>query len=223
MTRDPLREAAQALYQGGKSEDECAELTRARVLRAVRTRSRRRRKLGALFLPLAAVLAVSSAWAGASGRLPEFVRQVKQVGATPPALERAPVLVDRKVVAHATPVVIKKVETPPAPVAEAEQQKKQPEKSVPPADDPALALYRSAHAAHFSAHDPARALAAWDAYLAAAPRGRFSLEARYNRALCLVRLGRSSEALAALEPFAQGAFGGYRQSEASALVDALSR
>ncbi len=87
--------------------------------------------------------------------------------------------------------------------------------------DPTLALYRVAHTAHFVDHDPARALAAWDAYLAAAPNGTFAPEARYNRALSLVRLGRNSDAKTALEPFANGVYGSYRQSEARALLEQL--
>lgn len=82
-------------------------------------------------------------------------------------------------------------------------------------------LYAAAHRAHFADRSWAVALAAWDRYLASAPRGRFAVEARYNRALCLARLGRAGEARSALEPFARGAFGGYRREEARALVDAL--
>jgi hypothetical protein len=78
-----------------------------------------------------------------------------------------------------------------------------------------------AHTAHFVDHDPARALLAWDAYLAAAPNGAFAPEAHYNRALSLVRLGRNSEARSALEPFANGSYGGYRQAEASALLERI--
>jgi hypothetical protein len=87
--------------------------------------------------------------------------------------------------------------------------------------DRALTLYRAAHTAHFVDHDPARALVGWDAYLAAAPLGPFAPEARYNRALSLVRLGRLAEARAALEPFANGTLGGYRQDEANALLERL--
>jgi len=53
--------------------------------------------------------------------------------------------------------------------------------------------------------------------LGAAPRGRFANEARYNRAICLVRLGRHAEAQRDLEPFASGAMG-YRQNEARQLL-----
>lgn len=94
-------------------------------------------------------------------------------------------------------------------------------------DDPAaaqdVALYAAAHRAHFVDHDWAAALHAWDAYLAAEPGGRFVLEARYNRAIALVRLGRTAEARRALEPFARGPSGGYRAQEARDILDALDR
>jgi hypothetical protein len=100
--------------------------------------------------------------------------------------------------------------------------------SAPPAQEPeaprgpdSLALYRTAHRLHFATRDAAGALAAWDAYLAADPGGAFALEARYNRALCLVRLRRFAEARRALIPFADGTLGGYRRSEARALLDTM--
>jgi hypothetical protein len=84
-------------------------------------------------------------------------------------------------------------------------------------------LFKVAHHTHFGARDPAAALAAWDRYLAAAPAGRYALEAAYDRALCLVRLGRRDDAIAALGPFADGAPGNYRRREARQLIDALRR
>jgi hypothetical protein len=86
---------------------------------------------------------------------------------------------------------------------------------------PAGALYRAAHHAHFVSHDAGAALRGWDAYLAAAPHGRFELEARYNRALCLLRLGKTAEARDALAPFAEGRYGDYRRKEAGALLERL--
>ncbi len=82
--------------------------------------------------------------------------------------------------------------------------------------------FEAAHRAHFGGGEPVAALRAWDAYLGAYPRGRYELEARYNRALCLIRLGRHAAARDALRAFADGAHGGYRRAEARALVDALS-
>jgi hypothetical protein len=81
-------------------------------------------------------------------------------------------------------------------------------------------LFRRAQQLH-SAHDPG-ALAAWDRYLVAADGGVLIPEARYNRALCLVRLGRVQEAKLALTPFARGDYAGYRRAEAQALLKALA-
>ncbi|HVJ14494.1 MAG TPA: hypothetical protein VM686_03595, partial [Polyangiaceae bacterium] len=89
------------------------------------------------------------------------------------------------------------------------------------AEERELGLYRAAHRAHFVDKDWGAALSGWSEYLSKVPSGRFTLEARYNRALCLVQLGRKSEARSALEPFARGAFGAYRQREASELLLAL--
>lgn len=83
-----------------------------------------------------------------------------------------------------------------------------------------LALFRRAQRLHL-ARDSA-ALGAWDDYLRVAEHGALVPEARYNRALCLVRAGQKAEARAALEPFARGGYGEYRRREAQALLDALS-
>ncbi len=98
---------------------------------------------------------------------------------------------------------------------------------APAAPDPErarrLADYRAAHEAHFRDRDPTRALGLWDAFLSSWPNAELAPEARYNRALTLVRLGRHAEASEALRPFAEGAHGGYRQEEARRLIEALSR
>jgi hypothetical protein len=92
-----------------------------------------------------------------------------------------------------------------------------------PVVDPAeRSAYREAHALHFDVRDASGALGAWDRYLATYPDGRFAIEARYNRALCLVRLDRRDEARLALAPFASGRHGEYRQREATALIEALA-
>ena len=97
----------------------------------------------------------------------------------------------------------------------------EPAKPAAPTGPDSHAIYRQAHQAHFSQRDYSAALAGWERYLKAAPRGRFAAEAAYNRAICLVRLGRTAQARQALEPFAKGSYGGYRQSEAQQLLDAL--
>ncbi len=86
-----------------------------------------------------------------------------------------------------------------------------------------LTLYKDAYRLHFVEQRYAEALAAWDEYLRAAPAGRLVVEARYNRAIALVRLGRRSDAEAALAPFARGEVsGGYRASEARNLLEVLN-
>jgi hypothetical protein len=99
-----------------------------------------------------------------------------------------------------------------------------PAQAAVPAPAPApesaeLALFRRAQALHV-ARDP-QALQAWDAYLRVAGNGVLAPEARYNRALCLIRAGRNAEARAALLPFANGELGAYRQGEARALLSEL--
>ena len=82
--------------------------------------------------------------------------------------------------------------------------------------------YERAHRDHFFRDAPVAALGAWDAYLAAYPHGTFAPEARYNRALCLVKLERFAAAAQALRPFARGGDGGYRRHESCLLLRWLS-
>ena len=84
-----------------------------------------------------------------------------------------------------------------------------------------LAMYRIAHEAHFRGTDPSAALAAWDAYLAKYPDGQLAPEARYDRALVLIKLKRFAEAKQALAPFATATPGSYRQRDAAKLLEAL--
>jgi TolA-binding protein len=82
-------------------------------------------------------------------------------------------------------------------------------------------VYTRAHRLHFDGADPAAALAAWDDYLLRFPDGRFAPDARYNRAIDLVRLRRYVEARAALQPFADGSFGGYHRDAARELLRSI--
>ncbi|WP_394833754.1 hypothetical protein LVJ94_45340 [Pendulispora rubella] len=126
-----------------------------------------------------------------------------------PALDPAPVPIAGTSVRE---TLATKPDASPAPVVAAP-----PAAPLDPTDD----LYLRAHQMHFGKADPASTLASWDAYLHAAPNGRFAPEARFNRALVLVKLNRRNEAAAALAPFADGTYGGYRRNEARALLDVL--
>lgn len=135
------------------------------------------------------------------------------VAAPPPVVAHAPTSMPTPPPSAKARPVIEPPAVEPARVAE----------PAPSAPDPHAALFAEAHRLHFIDHDPAGALAAWDRYLAEAPSGRFSPEARYNRALALVRLGRTNEAKAELAAFATGTYGNYRRDDAKKLLDALSR
>jgi len=242
MSKDLLAEATRALRETTPVSEFEARATRARVMTGLhQTRVRRRTRL-AFLLPIAASFVAVSAWGAASGRArvvlvelqhwvgdtvnaptksaPTNAKASRQLTAPPPtaASAKEPALLvpePRPEPVLQPPASVASAATPLRALASASAASRAEQ------DDPALALYRAAHSAHFVAHDPARALAAWDAYLRAAPRGQFAPEARYNRALSLVRLGRNQEARSALEPFANGAYGGYRKSEASALLERL--
>jgi hypothetical protein len=83
------------------------------------------------------------------------------------------------------------------------------------------ALYSTAHRLQFTGA-PAEALDAWDRYLRTSPQGGQALEARYYRALSLVRLGRTEQAKAALLPFARGDYGTFRKQDAARWLERLS-
>jgi TolA-binding protein len=245
MSDDLLLEATRALRESAETDGAGAAFTRARIMATLHQERRRRMTRRALFWPLAAILVGSTAWAGATGKLGQVARVVVHAAGwsaprTAPEVERAPLAqAPRAPVASEAPAAAPSTEPSPepeatvapvpetvAPVARRAAPSVAPAvSSAAPVTNPSGSeeqiLYRTAHRAHFEEHDWATALRAWDAYLAAAPQGRLAPEALYNRALCLLRLGRTSEARRALEPFAGGKFGGYRQKEASALIAAM--
>ncbi|MEI9941732.1 MAG: hypothetical protein WDO69_31350 [Pseudomonadota bacterium] len=238
MSKDLLAEATRALRATEPVSEFEARATRTRVLTGLhQTRIRRRTRL-ALLLPIAASFMAVSAWGAPSGQarhvLDELERLVGITVTTPSRAKAtsgrlaAPPLVSSPGSEQAALAPSREAE--PAPAAPTTARAASSSRAAPSASsspdraeraDPTLALYRRAHAAHFVDHDPARALAGWDRYLSAAPNGEFAPEARYNRALSLVRLGRSGEARRALEPFANGVYGNYRKAEASALLEQL--
>jgi TolA-binding protein len=125
-------------------------------------------------------------------------------------------------VAHTVSLASRGRTTPgPSKVAPPAEMPAAPPAVTPVARDPAAEddrLYQLAHEAHFARKDYAAALVAWNRYVMLGPRARFFLEARYNRAIALVRLDRKAEAVEALRPFAAAPVGSYRRSEARDLL-----
>ncbi len=251
MSNDALNRAASALRDSYDGASAGAEVTRARVLARAALRRKRRRSVVLVLVPLAAAFVMSSAWAAVTGRVPDLAALLRRalpaatrpVVAGPPGPSRD---AKKEVAAPVASTLVAPVASAPqiTPVASVEAAPRDP---VAPGESPVSArralssreasrprqaaadaatdveesLYADAHRAHFVTRDPVAALRGWDAYLRTYPDGRFALEARYNRALTLVRLGQVAEARAALAPFADGSTGGYRQREARALLDAL--
>jgi TolA-binding protein len=237
MSDDLLKAATQALRDEAAGGEGDGRLTRARVMASLHQGKVKRRRRLAFVLPIAACLAAGTAWGAATGRLPAVFHAIGQLVSYrgQPAQDskaktapRAPLTTPSSPL-PALPVEVAPEAPTPVPIAVAPSVKSAPAPSssaAPLASSSAAFqdtdgdLYRLAHEAHFAHHDYARALQGWDAYLRAAPGGRLATEARYNRAICLLRLGRDAEARKALEPFASG-FMGYRQNEARELLKEL--
>lgn len=83
-------------------------------------------------------------------------------------------------------------------------------------------LFSRAHRTHFDGGTSSQALRHWDDYLAAYPHGRFVPEARFNRALTLIRLGQLTQARGVLERFARGDFGAARRTQAAELLELIA-
>jgi tetratricopeptide (TPR) repeat protein len=100
-----------------------------------------------------------------------------------------------------------------------------PRRPAPPretAAESATSAYAAAHRAHFVDRDWSKALALWTRYLRLAPDDQLAPEAHFNRAICLLHLGRRNDAVVELQPFAGGRWGSYRQNEARQLLDVLA-
>jgi hypothetical protein len=246
MRLDEAVDALRAL--GDDRDDAAASATRLRIRDSL-ARGHALRRHAAMFSVLAVLLVASGAWALTSGRVARWISPpAAQAPAVPPDMS-AP-LVTRPA-PHVMVSVPDVSETRPAPhvTVSAADVVAAPEvgpsvsrvASAPHAAEPratahdgaaadanaaeAEALYRAAHELHFHGDDVAAALAAWDAYLAVSPHGAFAIEARYNRALCLVKLGRLAEARDGLAPFAAGdvAPAGYRRDEAARLIERIDQ
>jgi type IV secretory pathway VirB10-like protein len=215
-----------------------------RVVAEAGRRARRRKVALVVTIQIALGFGGVVAWAAASGRLERWVADLQAADAPPPGAPVRPATRRRASPPAVAPAVVPpsqpSAEVPPSPEpapmepppvvapppAPAKRPVARPAPAKPAALEPAQAavdpdqLYREAHEAHFTRRDYAAAVAAWDRYLLTP--GRFAPEARFNRAVALLRLGRSAEAAAALDPFARGEYGAYRQEEARALLRRLS-
>lgn len=191
-------------------DHELAGATKLRVRRSLEHGHGMRRHAG-IVAALAVLLVASASWALATGKFQKLWRApvvVEQVAATRPVPPPPP---------PPTQKLEAPVELPPEP----------PTPPAPPKQTETVAgvspLYRKAHELYFHDADYDKALVAWDDYLAKEPNGQFAVEARYNRALCLIHLSRFQDAHDALLPFANGevAPAGYRQDEAKRLETKL--
>lgn len=228
MSDDLLERATRALRERGEPREEDVQRARARIMETARAEKRRRARFFTLAFPIAAVLVGTTAWAASTGRLAAIWKSQAQppvavaspppppvAKAPPPASSPPPVTVDEAPPPPPEPEVVAVAPKPSAP--------RPPPPPVEDASSADLSLYQTAHTLHFVSKRYDAALTAWDDYLRGSPNGAFVVEARYNRAICLVKLGRKAEARIALQPFADGKVaGGYRREEAQKLLDRLT-
>ncbi|MEZ4443115.1 MAG: hypothetical protein R3B72_28735 [Polyangiaceae bacterium] len=203
-------------------DDLSARRTRQRIIDSVEHQRRRRGRRLFVMVPLAALVIAGSALAG--GGVAHFWQG-------PPATTQVALADEAERLATGiAPPVEATTATPPDDEVSAESGAEnagaplaaRTREEVEAAHEARVAsLYGEAHAAHFGGASPSEALAKWNAYLQAEPRGRLVPEAMFNRAICLVKLGRHGEARQALAPFASGRFGSYRQAEAERLLAVL--
>jgi hypothetical protein len=272
---DFFSKATRELRESGEAPPGEVDAVRARIMSTMRKSRRRSARTLAWVLPIAAVLAASTALATGGVGLrqawhrflgyahittdrqaveptPRAVTSVETITPpskapetpeppAPPPADETPAAVATNEPAPPPPAVANEPAAPPPIEARKIPPKTAPRPSAPPPEPEApraatintpepeadrdagtLTLYKKAHRLHFQEQKWAQALEAWNDYLREQPNGSLSVEARYNRALALVRLGRRDEARAALTPFARGEVaGGYRAAEAKSLLAAL--
>jgi len=240
-----LARSLRALRDSSDGSSPDAAVTRTRILaEASRASATRRRRAVFYALPFAAALLVSTAWAASTGALPRWLDGLLPPRASThaagsssfampapmPAPPVSPAAHDGD--AEASPPAVTPGDLPsitapsppllpPASAASASGTGRGGNQAGDGGSSREAAAYQAAHRAHFVDRDPVAALPAWDAYLRDFPAGAFALEARYNRGIALVRLGRHDEARAVLQPFARGEVDGYRAASARQLLEAL--
>jgi hypothetical protein len=86
-----------------------------------------------------------------------------------------------------------------------------------------LDIYGRAHHLHFHGGSPGAALRAWTGYLEKFPEGHFLPEARFNRAVCLVRVGDMARAREELSRIVKDSRVDYQRAQAARLMAKLDR
>ncbi len=253
MKDEELVRAFRALREETSGPAPDAEETLDRVLVSVHVRQRRRFWLVKPWLPIAAVLVGTSAWAAASGRLdsiwpaaddpPPPAAVVVEVTSPAPSgrapFTNAPFTSVQGPSAEASATVTPSAEaapsatSAPAPLrvrASASSTAVAPSSAAPARNTLAQdkADFEAAYRLHAAtkAGDVAKAqaaVAAWNQYLATHPNGRFVPEAKYARAVALARAGLRNEAREALRPFADGEPGSYRRDDALEVMQAIEK
>jgi TolA-binding protein len=185
------------------------------------------RRHAGLLVAMMVLLVASASWGFATGRIQKLFAHAP---ATPVATPVATLEPKAPAIVAATPAPAPVIEPAPvvveAPPPVATPVRKPRLARVAPVPAPTMSpLYAHAHELYFHGGDYAKALDALDDYLAQEPTGQFVVEAKYNRALCLIHLGQLADAKLALLPFAQGEVtpAGYRQGEAKTLVEKIDR
>jgi len=206
-----LEEATRALREEGVMDAGRKRVLRDRVLATPKKRSLRAARW---VMPLAAVLAAASVWASVTrDRHTSVVAAAPVVVATTATATIAPVIAPPPIETATAVVDVAPVQTAPHVTT--------PRPTAGDSERRALRAYREAERLQFDDKDYARALDAWDRYVPLAGKSPLLVDAKWQRAVCLVRLDRRDEARAALEPFARGELGAYRRDEAQALLGAL--
>jgi TolA-binding protein len=203
--------------------------SRARVLVRAAWRAQHRRKLRIAGLIVLSVLAVPSASAGFLYAWKTWTAQTTRPSPTPVPRRHTPTTAPLPTLVVPSTVPATEIEGAPAsthvPVAHAEararteEQRRSRQRGKDHASE--FILYEKAHRLHFHEGQSAGALRLWDAYIEQFPTGRFLPEARFNRAVCLVRLGALERARAALEQIIAERAANYSTEQAHGLLARL--
>jgi hypothetical protein len=247
---DRLDGALRALREDETGTHPRSEATLDRVLASRRAAVVSWPKRARLWVPIAAVLVVATTALARSGAVPRIrafvtgtagvAERSDRAAAPPPAGATATGPSEPASISEPVAPPLSSPPTPPPAAPDPEPSRAhgaspmiapmttaaRPAAVVAPAPAPERGpsegdVYARAHKLHFEGGDPSVALAAWDEYLTLYPAGRFAPDARYNRAIDLLKLKRYAEARAALAPFADGTFGGYHAEDARELLRSL--